>query len=291
MDLKVLRNFVEIADSGSLTAASKKLFVAQPALSNQLKALEKDLGAVLIDRNSRHMRLTEAGRLFYDRAKSILLMEKTLASEIRDVCRGEVGCLRIATIQSAEINLLQNIIPRFVKRYPGVTYEIMERESEEILDLLTDGAAEIGVMSSPFPVRSGMEVYHISDENLVCAYDPETFSFGTDEEMISIHALEDKPLLLINRYEDMFLSFCEKELFRPKIRARNQQLTLNLKWAEASLGVALVPESSLSYCQKKLARKFISEKGLTTKRAIITMKDGFHSQAMQNFIALCKEKL
>ena len=291
MDMKVLRNFIEIADSGSLTAASKKLFVAQPALSNQLKALENEVGAVLIDRNSRRMRLTEAGRLFYDRAKSILLMEKTLASEIRDVCEGEVGCLRIATIQSAEINLLQNIIPRFVRLYPRVTYDIMEREAEEIINLLTDGAAEVGVMSSPFPVNSEMDVYHISDEKLVCAYDPDSFAFGTDKEKISIHDLGETPLLIINRYEDMFRSFCEKELFRPNVRARNQQLTLNLKWAEAGLGVALVPESSLSYCQKKLARKFISEKGLTTKRAIITMKNSFHSQAMQNFVALCKEQL
>jgi DNA-binding transcriptional LysR family regulator len=291
MDIKVLRNFVEIIDSGSLTAASKKLFIAQPALSNQLKALEKELNTVLIERNSRHQRLTDAGKLFYDRAKSIILLENTMFNEISDVREGEIGSLKIATIQSAEINLLQEIIPLFVKLYPGVTYEIIERESEEILRLLEDGEAEIGVMSSPFPVSPDMDIYHISDENLVCAYDPKVFSFDTDEEEISLHDLDKKPLLIIQRYENMFLSLCEKELFYPNIRARNKQLTLNLKWAEAGLGIAIVPESSLSYCQKKLSYKTILEKGLTTKRAIITMKSSFHSKAVENFLALCKEKL
>ncbi len=291
MDIKILRNFIEIVDSGSLTAASKKLFTAQPALSNQLKALEKEMNTTLIERNSRHQRLTDAGKLFYDRAKSIILLENAMVSEISDVSAGEVGCLRIATIQSAEINLLQEIIPLFAKQYPSITYEIIEKESAEIVQLLQDGETEIGVMSSPFPISPEMEIYHISDENLVLAYDPEVFSFETDREEISLHELKDMPLLIIQRYENMFLSLCEKELFCPKIRARNKQLTLNLKWAEAGLGIAIVPESSLSYCQKKLSHKTIAEKGLTTKRAIITMKNSFHSKAMKNFLALCKEKL
>ncbi|MBR5296165.1 MAG: LysR family transcriptional regulator [Clostridia bacterium] len=291
MDIKILRNFVEIVDSGSLTAASKKLFIAQPALSNQLKALEKELNTTLIERNSRHQRLTDAGKLFYDRAKSIILMENAMIGEIHDVCEGKVGCLRIATIQSAEINLLQEIIPTFAKQFPLVTYEITEKESEEIVRLLQDGETEIGVMSSPFPVCPDMDIYHISDENLVCAYDPEVFSFDTNQTEISLHDLKDKPLLIIHRYENMFLSLCQKELFCPNIRARNKQLTLNLKWAEAGLGIAIVPENSLSYCQKNLAFKTIAEKGLTTKRAIITMKNSFHSKAMKNFLALCKEKL
>ncbi|MBQ3075360.1 MAG: LysR family transcriptional regulator, partial [Clostridia bacterium] len=84
MDIKTLRNFVEIVDSGSLTAASKKLFIAQPALSNQLKALEKEMNTTLIERNSRHQKLTDAGKLFYERAKSIILLENAMFSEISD---------------------------------------------------------------------------------------------------------------------------------------------------------------------------------------------------------------
>lgn len=291
MDIKVLRNFVEIIDSGSLTAASKKLFIAQPALSNQLKTLEKELNTVLIERNSRHLRLTDAGRVFYDRAKSIILLENAMISEISDAREGDVGCLKIATIQSGEVNLLQEIIPLFSKQYPGVTYEFLEKESEDILCLLEDGAAEIGVVSTPCRIRPEMDVFYISDERLVCAYDPAIYSFDTDSPTVSLHDLGDKPLLIIQHYEEMFYTLCDKELFHPNIRARNKQLTLNIKWAEAGLGLAIVPENTLSYCQKPLAFKIIGEKGLTTKRAIVTMKNSFHSKATKNFLALCKEKL
>ena len=291
MDIKTLRNFVEIVDSGSLTAASKKLFIAQPALSNQLKALEKELNTVLIERNSRHQRMTDAGKLFYERAKSIIILENAMLGEISDTRIGEVGCLRIATIQSGEINLLQEIIPAFAKQYPQITYEILEKESEDILHLLENGSADIGVVSTPCPISPEMNVFYISDERLVCAYDPEVFSFEETERVIPLHALADKPILIIRRYEEMFNALCEQELFRPNVRARNKQLTLNLKWAEAGLGIAIVPENSLSYCRKKLAYKIIDSESLTTQRAIVTMKNSFLSKATKNFLALCKEKL
>lgn len=291
MDIKILKNFIEIADSGSLTAASKKLFVAQPALSNQLKTLEKELGTTLIERNSRRQKLTDAGKIFYDRAKSIVLLENAMVKEISDTCDGEEGCLKIASIQSGEINLLQEILPLFSKQYPKITYEFHEKESEDILRMLEDGVAEIGVVSTPCPISSEMDVFYISDERLVCAYDPEVFSFDTEEKEIPIQKLKDLPILIIRRYEDMFQSVCEKQLFQPNIRARNKQLTLNLKWAEAGLGIAIVPENSLSYCTKPMEYKIISDKGLTTKRAIVTMKNNFHSKAVKNFLNLCREKL
>ena len=291
MDIKTLRNFVEIVDSGSLTSASKKLFIAQPALSNQLKTLEKELNTTLIERNSRHQRLTDAGRLFYERAKSIIILENAMISEISDASSGELGCLRIATIQSGEINLLQEIIPSFAKQYPLITYEILEKESEDILRLLENGSADIGVVSTPCPISAEMDAFYITDERLVCAFDPEVYSFDTDDPVISLQDLADKPILIIRRYEELFTALCEKELFSPNIRARNKQLTLNLKWAEAGLGIAIVPENSLSYCRKKLAYKIINSEGLTTQRAIVTMKNSFHSKATKNFLALCKEKL
>ncbi len=291
MDIKTLRNFVEIVDSGSLTSASKKLFIAQPALSNQLKALEKGLNTTLIERNSRHQRLTDAGKLFYERAKKIILLENAMLSEISDTCTGELGCLKIATIQSGEINLLQEIIPLFTKQYPLITYEILEKESEDILHLLENGSADIGVVSTPCPISPEMDVFYISDERLVCAYDPEVFSFEKEDQVISLHDLKDKPILIIRRYEDMFNTLCAQELFRPNIRARNKQLTLNLNWAEAGLGIAIVPENSLSFCRKKLAYKIIDSRELTTQRAIVTMKNSFQSKATKNFLALCQEKL
>ena len=81
------------------------------------------------------------------------------------------------------------------------------------------------------------------------------------------------------------------EGFTPCLRAINKQLTINLKWAEAGLGIAIVPKNSLSYCKKPLAYKEIAEEGLATKRAIVTMKNSYHSKAVSNFLKICKECL
>ncbi len=291
MDIKVLRNFVEIVECGSLTAASKKVFVAQPALSNQLKSLERELNTSLLDRNSRRQKLTDAGELLYARAKSIIFQENAMLKEIGDAREGDAGCLKIAAIQSGEINLLQKIIPLFAQSYPRITYEFQEKETEDTLQMLQAGTVEIGVVSTPFSVTSDMDVMYISDDKLVCAYDPHVFSFETQSEQIALTDLGKMPILVVNRYEESFLSSCQAANFLPNIRAVNKQITINLKWAEAGLGVAIVPESSLSDSNKPLAHKTIADDLMTTKRAIVTMKNGFHSKAVQNFLELCKKNL
>lgn len=291
MDIKVLRNFVEIVDSGSLTAASKKLFVAQPALSNQLKALERELNTLLIERNSRRQKLTDAGELFYARAKSIIFQENAMLKEIGDAREGDVGCLKIAAIQSGEINLLQKIIPLFAQNYPLITYEFQEKETEDTLQMLEAGTVEIGVVSTPFSVSPDMDVMYISDDKLVCAYDPDIFSFSKQSDEITLEDLEELPILIVNRYAETFLSLCQSAGFQPNIRAINKQITINLKWAEAGLGIAILPKSSLSYANKPLAYKTFADDLMTTKRAIVTMKNGFHSKAVQNFLELCRKNL
>ena len=289
MDIKLLRNFVEIVDSGSLTAASKKLFIAQPALSNQLKVLEKEMGTLLIERNSRRQKLTDAGRLFYDRAKSIILMENALVKEVRDVEDGSVGTLKLALIQSAEMALLRDVIPTFVEKWPGACFEIQEKESDVILSLLEDGAADVGIVRTPCTLTPDMDVQYLSDEHLVCAYRPDLFALP-DRDTVTPRDLKGLPLLIIRRYEDMFRASCEEAGVEPTFRCVNKQLSLCLRWAESGLGVAIVPTSFLTDGETNLAVKELSG-GLATKRAVITMKNRYRSRAVENFLALCREKL
>ena len=290
MDIKLLRNFVEIVDSGSLTAASKKLFIAQPALSNQLKALEKEMGTLLIERNSRRQKLTDAGRLFYERAKSMILMENALVKEVRDVEDGNVGTLKLAVIQSAEMALLQDVIPTFLEKWPQVRFEIQEKESDAILSLLEDGAADVGIVRTPCALTADMDVHYLPDEHLVCAYRPDRFSLPEDRDALDPKDLADLPLLIIHRYEEMFRSYCEEAGVAPVFRCVNKQLSLCLRWAEDGLGVAIVPTSFLTDGETTLAVKELAG-GLATKRAVVTVKNRYRSRVVENFLALCREKL
>lgn len=291
MDVKVLRNFVEIVDSGSLTAASKKLFIAQSALSNQLKVLERELGVSLLWRNSHRQQLTDAGRLFYNRAKQIVFMENAMINEVSDAKDGEIGCLKIATIQSGEVTLLQSVLPRFAEAYPGVTYEITEGESDQILQKLQDGAVGVAVVTTPCHLTEDMNVYCMPDERLVLAYDPDRFFLDDPRREITIADLKQTPVLIIRRYEEMFRALCDEARFQPNIRVINKQLTINLKWCEAGLGVAIVPENSLAFAKKTLAYKTIVANQFAVGRAIVTMKNGFTSAVVKRFLQICQEQL
>ena len=290
MDIKVLRNFVEIVESGSLTAASKKLFIAQPALSNQLKSLEKEMNALLIERNSRRQKLTDAGELFYERAKSIILLENSMVKEIGDFETGDAGVLKIATVPSCAMTMLSGILPDFAKAYPKVKYEFYEKESDAILMLLEDGVVDVGIVRTPCKITQEMDVSYISDERLVCAYRDDLFHLG-DGETLSLTDLKNNPIVIIRRYEDSFRQLCEENRFSPNIRAVNQQVTINLRWAEMGLGVAVIPESTLSSCTRPMAVKKFTDVNFSTRRAILTLRNNYVSRVTKNFLEICKEKL
>ena len=86
MDLKQLRYFTTVAEEGTISAAAKKLFMSQPPLSTQMKLLEQELGCSLFERGQKHFRLTETGRLLYDRAQTLLRMEASMRQD--DTNRG-----------------------------------------------------------------------------------------------------------------------------------------------------------------------------------------------------------
>jgi DNA-binding transcriptional LysR family regulator len=208
---------------------------------------------------------------------------------VKDAVKGEVGCLKIATIHSAEMSMLQEILPRFTMQYPKVSFEFFEKESDVIVDMLEDGLVDIGIVRTPCRISEEMDVLYISDERLVCAYDPQVFSFDTDEKEIQAHQLGNRPLLFIRRYEEMIRSYFTKEMFQPQVRCINQQLNITLHWAEAGLGIAIIPEDMLAYRSKPMEYKLFADSSMTTKRAIITMKNSFHSRAVKNFLSLCND--
>lgn len=92
MDIKQLRYFHTIAEEGQITNAAKRLHMAQPPLSYQLKNLEDELGVKLVERGSRNIKLTDAGLILYKRAEQILSLAKSTEDELKDFKQGTHGC-------------------------------------------------------------------------------------------------------------------------------------------------------------------------------------------------------
>ena len=114
MTTDTYRNFIAIVECGNILAASQKLMVAQPALSNQLKNLEKNMGTKLLNRCSRAVTLTAAGEIFYQKAKIIVSMEDSAKKEINDYISGLTGTLNISLPPSNPDSLMRELFDKFV---------------------------------------------------------------------------------------------------------------------------------------------------------------------------------
>ena len=129
MNIDFYRNYIEIVDKGTLSAAARELHVAQSALSNQLKQFEEEYKAQLLVRSSRQMELTDAGRILYKRAKDIIALVDASYKEIDACVEGSQDILRLGITQAYPDNYVNNLLVGFQRENPEVKFEIREEET------------------------------------------------------------------------------------------------------------------------------------------------------------------
>lgn len=283
MDLRQLAYFLAIAEEGNITRASERLHIAQPPLSQQLKLLEEELGVVLIERNTRKIQITDAGRLLQNRAKQILELTEKTRKELKDLKEGLQGTLSIGTISSAGETLLPLKIQSFHEKYPCVDFHIRESGTFEILELIKSGVVEIGVIRTPFN-QDIFEYINLPDEPMVAGALGDLFWDG-DSGCLELTGLEGKPLLMHNRYTTNIKVACRKAGFEPNIICRIDDTRFMLSWANTGMGIAIIPRDMIGLLQDaKLVYREINEESLVTRTVIIWMKNRYLSAPARHFL-------
>ncbi len=144
-DLRQLRAFVTVAERGSFTRAAEDLYVAQQAVSQQIKALESALGVTLLRRTSRRVELTPAGRVFLADSRRVLSAADRAVRRVQEAARGEVGTLRIAYTVTAAYQTIPALLSRLGERYPELKTQSREVFAEDIARLLGTDACDVGI--------------------------------------------------------------------------------------------------------------------------------------------------
>ncbi|MCD2345430.1 LysR family transcriptional regulator [Clostridium guangxiense] len=284
MDIKQLKYFYTIAEEGQITNAAKRLHIAQPPLSYQLKSLENELGVKLVERGSRHIKLTDAGIMLYKRAKQILSLTESTVDELKDFKKGTYGTLSIGTVSSSGASLLTSRLNTFHDKYPFINFEIHEGNTYELLEILNRGVIEIAIVRTPFNT-SGINSIYLPKEPMVAAM-LQKLNWN-DSKVIDIVELNNKPLIFYRRFEKLIFKACEDSNFEPTIFCKNDDARTSLLWANSGLGIAIVPKSSLKLIgSSSLIFKEIDNKSLSTQLAAIWLKNGYLSSAGQNFLQL-----
>lgn len=250
MTLKQLEYFLEIAKMGSITKAAQNLNISQPPLSMQLKSLESELGTSLFLRDKRGLLITSEGELLKERVTVILELLDETVRDIRAISKTKEATIRIGTIGSVNNHFLPELIARFCRNYPYVSFQVVEGRTDTVLQNLAAGTVDFGFVREPF---------NMTDLRSVPVQDPylrpgETDYFVTiaqaqfyddiHSDIIHLKDLQDKPLVIHRRYRDMILSACRKHGFNPHIICENGEIQSSLSWARAGIGIAIAPFTS-----------------------------------------------
>lgn len=283
MDIRQLKYFYTIAEEGQITSAAKKLHMTQPPLSQQIKLLEDELGVKLIERGSRHVKLTDAGKILFNRARQILELSNSTIKEINDFSKGIEGTLSIGMVSSSGAVLLNERMSKFHKENDCIKFEIHEGNTYTLIDLLNKGIIEIGIVRTPFNALN-FKCKYAKTEPMIAAI-PEKYNRNPDKTYISVSELKNKPLIIYRRFEQLISETCMEYGFEPVIFCKNDDARTTLLWANAGLGIAIVPKSAfeLSANSNLICKEIESEK-LKTRIAAIWVKDRYISPLAMKFI-------
>ncbi|MEY8352357.1 LysR family transcriptional regulator [Lachnospiraceae bacterium 54-53] len=279
--------FTVVAESGSFTAAAKKLGLSQPPLSKQIMLLEEELGVKLFERGSRKTELTEAGAFLYSRARDILTMMSAVTEELLHFPSATRGVLKLGTISSSG-NLLQNFIKDFCGSHPNVRFEITEGNTYELLEKMKNGTVECAIVRTPFN-GEGFECAYGQKEPLMAVGYPSYFT-GISANKIQLTDLTGKPLIYYRRFDSIISLAFQNRGIEPNIFCRNDDARTCLQWAKTGLGIALVPESiSKTEEHTGLALRQIDSEDTVTCMAAIYKKNGYVSDIARKFVAFFGE--
>ena len=148
INLKYAPAIMTIVQEGSITAASKKLFVSQPALSQTIRQVEEELGAPIFTRDTRHIELTHVGKLYIESVRQIQMIDQSLHARVSDSKDEVVGTFRLGISVQRGLQLLPLVIPEFIARYPLVRIQLREEGSGMLERRVLEGQCDLGFVTT-----------------------------------------------------------------------------------------------------------------------------------------------
>ncbi|MDE2050516.1 MAG: LysR family transcriptional regulator [Gammaproteobacteria bacterium] len=263
MELRHLRYFLAVAEELNFTRAAERLGISQPPLTQQVKALEAELGVTLLDRSAYRIELTDAGRIFAAEAARILGDARSAVQAARRAATGATGRVRVGFTESASFNSLVTATLRsFRSDYPAVEVSLEEHPSTDLILALRLGRIDTAFVRPPLPAQRGLTLHLLEKEPLVVAVPSGHALAGRPQ--VDLAALAAETFILYPRavrpgLADTVVAACEAAGFTPKVGQYAPQLSSTINLVAASLGISIVPESMR--CLQALAVTYLPLSG------------------------------
>jgi DNA-binding transcriptional LysR family regulator len=286
MELRHLRYFVAVAEEKNFTRAAKRLFIAQPPLSRQIQQLEEELGVELIEKGSRPLRLTEAGRFFHAHAQELLAKAAELKSMTQRV--GKIDrTLSIGFVASTLYGLLPDIVRHFREQYPMVEVTFHEMTTMQQLKALKEGVIDVGfgrVKSEDPNIRRIV----LREERLIVAL-PVGHPLAASGNALGLVDLLMETLIVYPKaprpsFADQVLGvFSDRSIMPHKImEVRELQIAIGL--VAAGEGVAVVPDSVQGMKRNNVAYRALTDRNAVSP-VMFSVRKMDTSEELRNMLA------
>ncbi|MDQ4127713.1 MAG: LysR substrate-binding domain-containing protein [Actinomycetota bacterium] len=299
MELRHLRYFVAVAEELNFSRAAGRMYLSQPALSQQIRKLEQELGVALFHRTKNHVELTEAGRALLKGARRVLILAEQTAREVREVGGAEDHHLKVGFPEYANHTPVADALQTFRRRYPYVELEEHEtftlQETLQQIEKLHKGTLDIGFMLRP-EEDNLIQLERVLEIELVAAL-PEGHPLAGREE-ISMRELSEERLILFSRSfhprcYDYVVGCCRGAGFEPKVLQRKEpQLysgATTYRMVASGLGVGIVARPVVSgYRQYDVIFKPLRDPSPALDLVAAWRRDD-HSSNLQAFLEIVRE--
>lgn len=238
-----LRAFLAVAETLHFSRAAALLHVSQPALSQQVRLLEEDLGARLFDRTSRQVALTAAGEALLQAAPRVLYETERLVEDVRQAATGVTGRLTIGSVRTGLASVVPGIVREFTTHHPRIRFELVHMDTTQQLRALQERTIDLGVVRSASPVRT-LRIEPLVSEPLMLAV-PSDHALAGREEVDPTDLAGEQfvswPRHLGADFSDIVTGFCRAHGFDPDVVSEANDIDSQLALVAAGFGVSLQP--------------------------------------------------
>ncbi len=257
IDLRLLRYFIAVAEEGHLTKAAQRIGIQQPPLSQQIRALEKELGVTLFNRLPRGMELTESGRALLIDAQAILLQLDATIDGVRRIAQGERGRLALGFTESASLHpFIPAVIRAFRKVAPDVALTVEESSTTELVEALRQKRLDVAFIRSPVGNADGLITETMLIEKMILAV-PATHALAHSKQRarssntrqrVALATLAEETFILNRRPSgpglyDAIIAACHTAGFSPRVEQEARKNLSTLSLVAAGLGISIIPAS------------------------------------------------
>jgi DNA-binding transcriptional LysR family regulator len=299
LDVKQLRVLKAVAEHGSFSAAADALSYTQPAISQQIAALEKSAGATLVDRTSRGIHLTDAGRALVDHAGVVIARLAAAEAELEAIAGVRGGRVRLASFPTAGASLLPPAVARFTERHPEVELSFVEQEPEDAVQMLRAAELEVAVVFEFHDLSQlewdrlygGVELHHLVDDPMYLA-------------LPRGHRLAHKPRVGLRDVADetwiqdgdpnnicgrLHQSACRSAGFEPRIGFQSDDYNVVQGLVAAGVGVSLLPSLALANTRDDIVVRSLGKAAPSRRISAATLAGRFRSPATEAMLAILQE--